>query len=125
MNIKESKKNKKDFKKLDFEDFVVYLGKSANGNDYITFELSNDRDLWFHARGVPGSHVLLKVNEKLPDNDVIKFCSGLAAQNSKAPEGEIEVVYCKIKYVSKKENMNPGQVQVDYKNSETIKVLKK
>lgn len=125
MSIKETKKNKKDFKRLEFEDFVVYLGKSANGNDYITFELSNEQDLWFHARGVPGSHVLLKVNENLPGVDVIKFCADLAAKNSKAPEGEVEVVYCKIKYVYKKEHMNPGQVQVDYKNSETIKVLKK
>jgi predicted ribosome quality control (RQC) complex YloA/Tae2 family protein len=64
-SFNESKLDKPNYKKLDIDGFLVYQGKDAKANDYITFELSSDEDYWFHAKGVPGSHILIKVKEYL------------------------------------------------------------
>lgn len=126
LKFNEGKSNKTPFKKLEIDGFTVYYGKSADANDYVTFEIADDNDIWMHAKGVPGSHVLIKVYDQIPEKDIIIQCAQIAAENSKAPsKSELEVVYCKKRFVFKKEGMNPGQVGVDYKNSETIKVNKK
>lgn len=123
-NLFEAKNN--GVKKHLIDDFVVFQGKSADANDYITMELATDNDVWMHAKGVPGSHVLIKVSDKLPTQDIIKKAAQIAADNSKAPSGnEVVVVYCKRRYVHKKPGMNAGQVEVEYKNSDKITVTKK
>ena len=57
MKFNESKLDKPNYKKLDVDGFIVYQGKDAKSNDYVTMELANDNDYWFHAKGVPGLHV--------------------------------------------------------------------
>ena len=92
----ESKKlDKPNYKKLDVDGFIVYQGKDAKANDYITFELSGDEDYWFHAKGVPGSHVVIKVKDKIPTTEVIKRVAQIAAKNSKSDKDDVLVVYCK------------------------------
>jgi predicted ribosome quality control (RQC) complex YloA/Tae2 family protein len=126
LRFNESKKDKIPFKKIEIDGFIVYYGKSADANDYITLEIADDNDIWMHAKGYPGSHVLIKVYNELPSKELIRKCAEIAVENSKVPSGkEAEVVYCKKRFVFKKEGMNPGQVAVDYKNSETIKIDKK
>ena len=113
-------------KKHQVDDFVIFQGKSAEANDYITLELAGENDIWMHAKGVPGSHVLIKVNDRLPTLEVIKKAAQIAADNSKADkDSDVVVVYCKKKYVHKRPGMNAGQVEVEYKNSEQITVTKK
>jgi predicted ribosome quality control (RQC) complex YloA/Tae2 family protein len=108
------------------DDFVVFQGKNAAANDFLTLELSSEDDIWMHAKGVPGSHVLIKVSDKLPTLEVIKKAAQIAADNSKGNSGsEVTVVYCKRKFVHKRPGMNPGQVEVEYKNSNQIIVTKK
>lgn len=102
--------------------FKVLIGKDAKSNDYLTTIEAYDDDLWFHVKGVPGSHVVLRVNDNLPSLDIIKEVSKLAAKNSKCDK-ECVVVYCKAKFVTKDSNMKDGQVRVDYKNAEEIKVV--
>ncbi len=102
-------------------EFVVHLGKDAKSNDYLTMIESDDDDLWFHAKGVPGSHVVIKIKDNLPTMEVIEEVAKLAAKNSKC-KGDCTVVYCKSKFVTKDKGMNDGQVKVDYKNAEEIKV---
>ena len=121
----ESKVDKPNIKKYDIDGFVIYQGRDAVSNDYITFEMSDPDDYWFHAKGVPGSHLLLKVKDRLPTDDIIKSVAKIAAKNSKSPEDNVLVVYCKKKFVSKKKEMKPGQVIVDYKNSYEIYSFKK
>lgn len=120
----EAKNNKPNIKKVEHSGFVIQHGRDAVSNDILTFEIANDDDIWMHAKGVPGSHVVIKVDEKLPTEDVIRFAAELAAKNSKSSEENVEIVYCKRKFVKKEPGMNPGQVKVDYKNSDTIKVKK-
>ncbi len=122
----ESKKSEKPkFKKLDIDGFVVYQGKDAMSNDYITLELAKENDIWLHAKGVPGSHVVIKVKDKQPTEITIKKAAEIAAKNSKSTEEKVEVVYCKKKFVKKEPGMNAGQVKVDYINSYSIFVSKK
>jgi predicted ribosome quality control (RQC) complex YloA/Tae2 family protein len=108
------------------DDFVVFQGKNAEANDFLTLELASEDDIWMHAKGVPGSHVLIKVSDKLPTLEVIKKAAQIAADNSKGNSGsEVTVVYCKRRFVHKRPGMNPGQVEVEYKNSNQIIVTKK
>ena len=86
--------------------------------------MGQDEDLWFHAKGVPGSHVLIKIKDKVPMELTIKKVAQIAAKNSKSKEDQICVVYCKKKYVKKTPELNPGQVKVDYNNSYEIFVSK-
>lgn len=120
----ESKKDKfPNIKKLEIDGFTVYVGKDSKSNDYLTFNIANDNDLWFHVKGVPGSHVVIKVNDNLPDESIIKSAADLAKKNSKASKDEkVTVVYCKRKFVKKENNMKDGQVSVDYKNSYNVTI---
>jgi predicted ribosome quality control (RQC) complex YloA/Tae2 family protein len=121
----ESSIEKPKIKKHDIDGFVVFQGKDANANEYITLELANEEDIWMHAKGVPGSHVLIKIKDKLPTETTIKKVAMIAAKNSKSTEDMVKVVYCKKKFVKKEPGMNTGQVKVDYINSDEIIVPKK
>lgn len=112
------------FKTHDVDGFIVYQGKDADSNDHVTFELSKEDDYWFHAKGVPGSHVLIKVNQKIPTEAVIKKAAQIAAKNSQSKLDDVLVIYCKKQFVKKEPGMNPGQVKVDEKNAYTITVSK-
>ena len=101
--------------------FDVLMGRDAKSNDVLTTEIADDRDIWFHAKGVPGSHVIIKVGNDIPTKDVIKKAAEIAAKNSKS-DGKTVVVYCLKKFVSKKPEHNLGQVSVDYKNAKTITI---
>lgn len=118
----ESKKEKfPNYRQVIVDGFVVFVGKDSKSNDYLTFNIAKDDDLWFHAKGVPGSHVVIVVKDNLPTLEVIRKVAELAKKNSRGKDQEnLPVVYCKRKFVKKGPDMNDGQVSVDYKNSEDI-----
>jgi predicted ribosome quality control (RQC) complex YloA/Tae2 family protein len=118
--LESKKSDKPKIKKHDIDGFVVYQGKDANSNEHITLELANEDDIWMHAKGVPGSHVLIKIKDKIPTETTIKRAAIIAAKNSKSEEDMVKVVYCKKKYVKKEPGMNTGQVKVDYINANEI-----
>ena len=91
-------------------------------NEYVTFQLADENDLWFHAKGVPGSHLVIKVDDKLVTPEIIKQAAEIVAKNSKTKEKEVQVVYCQKKFVTKVQGTNLGQVNVDYINTEEITV---
>jgi predicted ribosome quality control (RQC) complex YloA/Tae2 family protein len=119
----EGKNKFPDIKKVEFEGYLVQVGRDAKSNDYLTFNIAEDGDIWMHVKGVPGSHVVIRVRENLPTPSVLKFAAELAKKNSKAAkDGSAKVVWCKRKFVKKEPGMNDGQVRVDYKNSEEIDI---
>jgi len=120
----EGKKDKfPNIQKLDIDGFVVYVGKDAKSNDHLTFNIADKEDIWMHVKGVPGSHVVIRVRENLPIDLVIKKAAELAKKNSKASkDSKATVVYCQRRFVKKESNMNDGQVKVDYVNSYEIQV---
>lgn len=91
-------------KRFDLENAIVYAGLSAKGNRYVTFKIADSNDLWFHAEGIPGGHVILRFTSKTDDktqNKLINFCAALAAKYSKASSANgIRVDYTLRKYVS-------------------------
>ncbi len=120
----ESKKNKfPDIKKIQIDGYLVMVGRDAKSNDYLTFIEADNEDIWMHVKGVPGSHVVIRVRENLPTPEVIRMAAEFAKKNSKAQKDQqATVVYCQRKFVKKDSNMNDGQVRVDYRNSEEITI---
>ena len=125
MNFKlfnESKKDKfPNIKKVDINGFVVYIGRDAKSNDHLTFNVADKEDIWMHVKGVPGSHVVIRVRENLPTKETIKAAAEMAKKNSKCDKGtDATVVYCQRRFVKKESGMNDGQVKVDYTNAYEI-----
>lgn len=93
--------------------YNVFVGKDSKNNDLLTLKFAKQNDYWFHARKVPGSHAVLRVENKkeaIPKNILSKAAS-LAAYHSKAKtSGLAPVSYAQKKYVVKKKGMEPGQV---------------
>lgn len=118
----EGKKDKfPNVKNVNIDGYDVIIGRDALSNDHLTTIMADPDDMWFHVKGVPGSHIIIKQKDKLITNEVKRKVAELAAKHSKA-KGECKVVCCKAKFVKKEPSMNPGQVRVDYKNAEEINI---
>ena len=93
--------------------YNVYVGRDSKSNDYLSVKFAKQNDYWFHARGLPGSHVVLRVEntkEVIP-KDIIKKAAAIAAHHSKAKTaGTASVSYTFAKFVYKKKGMAPGKV---------------
>jgi len=102
------------YRSYHYKEFEVWVGKSARHNDAL-LKLAHKNDIWFHARGVAGSHVLLKnVGQQKVADDVLEFAASLAARFSKNQhESLAAVIYTNPKYVRKFKGALPGQVRVD------------
>ncbi len=89
----------------------MYVGKNNYQNDELTFKFATGGDWWFHAKGMPGSHVILKAEGKeLPDR-AFEEAARLAAYYSKAREqNKIEIDYVEKKNVKKPGGAKPGFV---------------
>lgn len=93
------------------EGFTIYVGKSALHNDYVTFELGERQDYWLHARGVPGSHVIIKTTGREVPDATLEMAAALAAYYSKARQDtKVEVIYALQRYVRKVKGPHPGLV---------------
>lgn len=93
--------------------YKVYVGKDSKSNDLLTLKFAKQNDYWFHARAVPGSHVILRVvNAKEPvPKSVLKKAASIAAFHSKAKTaGVVPVSYTLKKFVVKRKGMEPGKV---------------
>jgi len=91
--------------------YHMYVGKNNFQNDWLTFEFADGGDWWFHAKGIPGSHVIVKTNgDELPDR-TFEEAGKLAAYYSKGKGSEkIEVDYVEKKHIKKPKGGNPGFV---------------
>ncbi len=95
-------------------DWQVLAGKTDIDNDHLSLKIAKPNDHWFHVRGLPGSHVLLraKTGEK-PDHATIECAAAIAAYHSKARNGGLTSVSCTLaKFVSKPHGAKPGSVSI-------------
>lgn len=99
------------FHYLSSDGFHIYVGKNNYQNEELTFKVATGNDWWFHAKGIPGSHVVVKSEGKeLPDR-TFEEAGALAAYYSKARSGEkVEVDYLQRKHVKKVQGGAPGFV---------------
>ncbi len=96
--------------------FKVLVGKSAVGNELVTFGLASAHDLFFHVKGVPGAHVILKRDSgeiNVPEEDIV-FAARLALKHSKkSMDGKGDVLFTQRKYVKKPSGGKTGLVVVE------------
>ena len=92
--------------------YDIYVGKNNYQNEELTFKVATGNDWWFHAKGIPGSHVILKSNneDELPDR-AYEEAAALAAFYSKAKDADkVEVDYIQKKNIKKVAGAAPGFV---------------
>ena len=109
---KQKKSTSHPYHYISTDGYDIYVGKNNYQNEELTFKIATGNDWWFHAKGIPGSHVILKSNneEDLPDR-VYEEAAALAAFYSKAKDSEkVEVDYIQKKNIKKVAGAAPGFV---------------
>ncbi len=91
--------------------YDIYVGKNNVQNDELTFKLGEGNDWWFHAKQMPGSHVLAKTKDgEMPDK-TFEEAAALAAYYSRGRDSEkVEVDYIQKKHIKKPGGSKPGFV---------------
>jgi len=100
-------------RRLTMDGYTILVGKSAKENDRL-LRSASPNDLWFHAKGVAGSHVIIKRHgrEDVPDA-IVRRAARLAARHSKLRgERKVEVLQTEVKHVRKPKGAAPGLVNV-------------
>lgn len=94
--------------------WVVFAGKTDAANDHVSVRLTRARDRWFHVRGMPGGHVVLRVPaDREPDRATVERAASIAAYHSKARAGGVVAVsMAEGRHVSKPRGAKPGLVEL-------------
>ena len=110
-SAKKEKTKSKPFHYRSSYGYDIYVGKNNYQNDELSFKVATGNDWWFHAKGMPGSHVIVKANnEELPDR-VFEEAGRLAGYYSKGRDNEkIEIDYLQKKNLKKPSSAAPGFV---------------
>lgn len=108
---KKARITSKPFHYISSDGFDIYVGKNNFQNDWLTFEFANGNDWWFHAKKIPGSHVIIRTNgSEVPDR-TFEEAAKLAAYYSKARGSDrAEIDYTVKKNVKKPSGGKPGFV---------------
>ena len=96
--------------------YEVWVGRNAKQNDELTFRHAQKYDFWMHARGVAGSHAVLRLpnRDAQPGRSIIQEAASIAAYFSKARgSGLVPVIVAERKFVRKPKGAGPGAVLVD------------
>ncbi len=110
--MKKEKVTSKPFHYISSDGYDIYVGKNNYQNEELTFQFATGNDWWFHAKGIPGSHVVLRANgdTQLPDR-AFEEAARLAAFYSKGRGQEkVEIDYTEKKNVKKPGGGKPGFV---------------
>jgi predicted ribosome quality control (RQC) complex YloA/Tae2 family protein len=107
------------YRRVALDGWEALVGTSAEGNSAVTFDVARPEDLWLHARGVPGAHVILRGAD--PPQAIVERAAQLAASHSAArTAGAVEVDVTPRRYVKKIPGGPPGLVR--YANERTVRV---
>lgn len=108
---KKEKVTSKPFHYKSSDGFDIYVGKNNYQNDWLTFDFANGNDWWFHAKKMPGSHVIIRTNGKEVPDRTFEEAAKLAAYYSKGRGSDrVEVDYLIKKNVKKPAKAKPGFV---------------
>lgn len=91
---------------------TILVGRGAAENDALTSKVAKGNDLWLHARGVPGAHVVVRLEKgKGADQETLLDAAHLAVHFSDARgEPQVDVAHTRAKYVRKPKGAAPGAV---------------
>jgi predicted ribosome quality control (RQC) complex YloA/Tae2 family protein len=99
----------------------ILIGRSARQNDAVTFDLADARDLWLHARQIPGAHVIVRCGGRTPSEETLARAAALAAYYSQARESTVVPVDCTaVRNVRRIKGGRPGLVH--YSGETTLQV---
>ncbi len=107
---KDNEKDRPRFKSFPIDEtHTILVGKSDRENDELTHRHAKPTDLWFHAQGTPGSHVVLKGANRSTPARIIEMAAEIAAWFSKARgSGTVPVICAEKKYVKRPRGAKPG-----------------
>ena len=108
---KKAKVTSRPYHYISSDGYDIYVGKNNFQNDELSFKFASGNDWWFHAKGQPGSHVIVKSkNEELPDR-TFEEAGKLAAYYSKGRQApKVEIDYTQKKNLRKPTGGKPGFV---------------
>lgn len=91
----------------------IIAGRNARQNEQVTFRLARPDDLWLHARGIPGAHVIVRSTGRLANEEDVELAAQLAAYRSTARgERHVDVIVTERRWVSRAPGGRLGQVVV-------------
>jgi predicted ribosome quality control (RQC) complex YloA/Tae2 family protein len=96
--------------------YKLFWGKNNRSNDHVSRQLTGPDDLWFHARNLPGCHLVLKRGERggeVPEADMLHAAAIAAAHSRGKDAGKVEVMVTEGKWVKKPKGARPGLVTVE------------
>ena len=103
------------------EGFLVWVGKNALQNEELTFRRAVPEDLWLHARGIPGAHVIVQTKGQTVPEPSVEWAAGLAAYYSRGREDtQVDVDVVQRRNIRRLKGGRPGQVV--YRHERTLRV---
>ncbi len=118
---KPKKKTPKALQFISSDNFNIYVGKNSKQNEFLTMKMAKKEDLWFHTKGIPGSHVIVKTEGKeVPEQTMIEASILAAYYSSGRNSSSVEVDYTEKKHVRKPKKAKTGMVI--YENQKTLMV---
>lgn len=132
-NVKDRSKPQGPMRFVSSNGYEILVGRSNSQNDELTLKTARRSDVWLHTRKIHGSHVIIRAEDTVPDDETLYEAACLAAYHSQARDGgKVPVDYCLAKYVKKPRGSMPGMViYTDYKtvaadsSADIIEKLKK
>lgn len=108
---KKERVTSKPFHYISSDGFHIYVGKNNYQNEELTFKFATGNDWWFHAKDIPGSHVVVKTNGEEMTDRAFEEAGRLAAYYSQGRGQEkVEIDYTQKKNVKKPNGAKPGFV---------------
>jgi len=113
-NPKQKQSEKKTpYRHYRYNGYDIYAGKTSSDNDELSTKFANPSDIWFHAVGYAGTHLIIrrKKNDPMPPDEIMKIAGGIAVFFSKAKNcGVAEVHITEARFVRKPRKSPPGLV---------------
>ncbi|MBP8988884.1 MAG: DUF814 domain-containing protein, partial [Clostridia bacterium] len=100
---------------------VILVGRNNLQNDWLTFHVAAKDDLWLHVQKIPGSHVIIRTNQRPVPDRTLEEAASIAAyysqatrstrfQSDQASAHKVAVDYCPVSHVRKPPGARPGMV---------------
>lgn len=98
--------------------FTVLVGRNSRQNEEVTFKMADPDDVWLHARGLPGAHVVIRSGGRAVPQATLEFAACLAAYHSSARgDHSVQVDWTPRKHVRRLPGGRPGMVQYSHEQS--------
>jgi predicted ribosome quality control (RQC) complex YloA/Tae2 family protein len=101
--------------------FTVWVGKNAAQNEELTFRRAAPDDLWLHARGLPGAHLVVRTEGRPVPESTVEWAAELVAYYSRGRDDtQVPVDVVQRRHVHRLKGGRPGQVV--YRHERTLRV---